>query len=411
MTVKPLTNAEVKNAKAQAKDYSIFDGFGLLLYVSSTGGKTWRFRYIHPVTARRRTYTIGRFPEYTLAEAREERERLRKLVARGIDPSEVKKEQKADKLREHAQTFAFISSKWLEMKESENLRENTRILNAAIVRNLNELFGKEPIKKIKAASTIEALKSYADRPAMRSKMVMCVSTIMDFAANSGVIDINPLARIYKAFPSVKNTRIPTLGKTEFPAFLDFWNALDVSVPIKLSLKFQIATMVRPMEAAQASWVEIDLEKALWTIPAERMKAKREHIVPLSTMALKILADAKQWKREESNFVFPSLIRSAKPISRTAATLNIIKSTYNKRVSPHGFRALASTVLNEEGFHPDVIEAALAHKSGNNIRDIYNRTTYLEQRKTMMQWWGEFIEAAERGEILETTGDKGLRLVC
>lgn len=165
-----------------------------------------------------------------------------------------------------------------------------------------------------------------------------------------------------------------------------------------------------MEAAQASWGEIDLENALWTIPAERMKAKREHIVPLSTMALKILADVKQWKRKESNFVFPSLIRPAKPISRTASALNIIKSTYNKRVSPHGFRALASTVLNNEGFNPDVIEAALAHKSGNNIRDIYNRSTYLEQRKVMMQWWGEFIEAAERGEILEIKGDKGLRLV-
>lgn len=232
---------------------------------------------------------------------------------------------------------------------------------------------------------------------------------MNFSVNSGIIDNNPLAKISKAFPSVKNQPLPAIPKEMLIEFLAYWNAAGMIEPVRLALKFQILTMVRPLEAIRAAWEEIDTESGLWVIPAKRMKCAIEHIVPLSTQALELIEKAKVWKRND--FVFPSLTKPISPINKNATLHRIHGSKFKGIAVPHGFRALASTVLNDEGFNPDVIEAALAHKSGNNIRDIYNRTTYLEQRKVMMQWWGEFIEAAERGEILETNGDKGLRQVC
>lgn len=410
MTVKPLTHTEVKNARTREKDYSIFDGFGLLLYVSSTGYKTWRFRYVHPVTNKRQTYSIGGYPQFSLAEARSERESLRKMVARGIDPNEVKKEKALEQRRSKAQTVEAIATEWFEMKKPE-IRLNTQKTKKRFISQAIRLFGSEPLGQLKAAEVIERLRSYADRPHLRHGIVYTLNNIMDYAINCGLIDANPLAKIQKAFPALKRTQFPTLAKHELPQFLAYWNALNVYPAAKLVLKFQIATMVRPSEARQATWSEIDIDNRLWVIPAERMKSARPHIVPLSDYALAILAEAKKWRLSGSDFVFASVRKPSVSVGRFVIKSNITASEeYKGRVVPHGFRSLASTVLNEEGFHPDVIEAALAHKSGDAIRNIYNRTTYLEKRRVMMEWWGDFIEAAERGEILETTGDKGLRIV-
>ncbi|MBD8152263.1 tyrosine-type recombinase/integrase [Pantoea agglomerans] len=409
MTVKPLTHTEVKNARPQEKDYSMFDGFGLLLYVSRTGCKTWRFRYVHPITSKRQTYTIGGYPQFSLAEARAEREELRKLVARGIDPSDVKKEKVLEQRRSKAQTVEILAQEWLEMKRPGS-RRNTQKSKKQIVSHVNRMFGREPIGKLTAVGVIERLRAYAERPSLRDKIIQILNNIMDYAVNSGVISVNPLAKITKAFPAVRVTHLPTLSRHELPAFMAFWNSAPLVPAVRLALKFQIATMVRPGEARQALWPEIDLEKRLWEIPSDRMKSGRPHAVPLSDYALAVLADARKWRLSGSDLVFPSLRKAGMPVSSSTTQRVIHDSEFGRRIVPHGFRSLASTILNEEGFHPDVIEAALAHKSGDAIRDIYNRTTYLEKRRVVMDWWGKFLEAVERGEILETTGDKGLRLI-
>ncbi|WP_208952175.1 integrase arm-type DNA-binding domain-containing protein [Rahnella sp. ChDrAdgB13] len=408
MTIRPLTNAEVKNARAQEKDYTLFDGFGLVLFVAKSGGKSWRLRYVHPVTNKRQTFTIGKYPEFSLAEARAERERLRKLLARGIDPGEVKKEQKVENLKKYSQTVGTVAEDWLTMKNSSGIRLSTRLSNKTLVKNIVEIMGDRQIGSVKAVDVIQSLKPYEDRPNMRMRLISCINCVMDYGVNTGIIEQNNLIKIHKAFPPVKVTPFVALNKHRLPAFLKYWNAVDKSPLMILCLKFQIITMVRPMESVRAEWAEIDFDRALWTIPAERMKGKREHTVPLSGAALRLLTEAARWRRER--FVFASLIRADVPISRGNLSRIIGSSPFRGEVMPHGFRAMASTILNEEGFHPDVIEAALAHKSGNAIRNIYNRTTYLDKRRVMMEWWGDFVEAAERGEILETSGDKGLRLV-
>ncbi|HBQ3351295.1 TPA: tyrosine-type recombinase/integrase, partial [Klebsiella pneumoniae] len=211
-----------------------------------------------------------------------------------------------------------------------------------------------------------------------------------------------------ALPTLKVTPLPAFAPAFFPEFLDIWDASICGVPTKQALIFQILTMTRPVESYEARWEEIDIDNALWNIPAGRMKANRPHTVTLSRQAMDILQTMKAWRR--GDYVFPSLRRQNESISRYNVTKIISRSKFKGLIVPHGFRSLASTVLNEEGFNPDIIEAALAHKSGDAIRNIYNRSTYIEKRRILLQWWGDYVEAAGKGEILETKGDKGLRLV-
>ncbi|UAN39881.1 integrase arm-type DNA-binding domain-containing protein [Enterobacter sp. JBIWA008] len=408
MLVKPLTNAEVKNAKPQLKDYSLHDGFGLLLYVTKSGGKSWRFRYAHPITGKRQTFTIGRYPEFSLAEAREAREEARRKVARGIDPNEVKKEELSDRRKKHAQQFSVIADNWLKIKITEGIRSNTIRGYEGALKTLNSVLGDEPVHKMNAASTIQAMREFADRPASVEKMIVVLNSVMDYAVNTGVIDHNCLLKIGKAFPAKRSVPMPVMDKGRLPVFLSEWLGLSMWEPIRLCVYFQLLTMVRPSEARLAVWDEIDLDSAVWKIPAERMKGKRPHAVPLSTQAIAVLRNAEKWRR--GAFIFPSGKKGDKPIGKCTGQIAIHKTSLSGEVVTHGLRSLASTVLNEEGFNPDVIEAALAHRSRNAIRNIYNRTDYFEQRRMLMQWWGDYIDSAERGELLQTKGDKGLRLI-
>ncbi|MEK9221753.1 tyrosine-type recombinase/integrase [Enterobacter mori] len=408
MSVKPLTNTEIKNAKILKAAYSLYDGFGLLLYISSSGLKTWRFRYVHPLTGKRQTYTIGRYPEFSLAEAREERERLRKILSRGIDPNEVKKEEKYELLRSKANTFTLIANEWLSFKEKEGLRESTLRNYYYTVQNLIKTFESQDITKLKAVVVIEKLKVFSDKPVLLRKLICYLNAIIDHAVNSGVIEFNPLSKIRKAFPVVKGKSFQTIEKEKLPQFLVAWENAKISPVVKLAVKFQLLTMVRPSEARGARISEFDLTNKVWRIPAERMKGRREHVVPLSSQALEIIHKAKMYRR--GDFLFPSVIRNKGSISSCAVFRAFEKLDFHEKLVPHGLRALASTVLNEEGFNPDVIEAALAHKSGDIVRDIYNRTTYIEKRVLLMQWWGNYIQAAESGTLIKSHGEHGLRLV-
>lgn len=409
MTVRPLTNTEVKNAKCRGKDYSLHDGFGLLLYVSKAGGKSWRFRYVHPVKGKRQTFTIGRFPEFTLAEAREERERLRRMVARGIDPNEVKKEERLTIRLQQAQTFKNISSEWLKRKEKTGITKGTFKANQILINHINSFCGDMPLHQLTAPFIIEKLNAFGDRLSVVNGMITCINSVMGYAINIGMVSSNPLSNIRAAFSAPKRNPRPALAKSDFPEFMKKWYLVNCSEPIKQALIFQILTMVRPAEAYEARWDEISIEKQLWVIPESRMKERKEHQVPLSSQAIEVLTLMKRWRKNE--FVFPSLTKALSSIDKSTPGRLLRTSGYKNIVVPHGFRSLASTVLNEEGFNPDVIESALSHCSGDPVRNIYNRTSYFEKRKIMMQWWGDFVDSAKSGALLETSGDKGLRVIA
>ncbi|MCA2402613.1 integrase [Enterobacter sp. CCUG 70166] len=409
MLIKPLSHAEVKNAKVTGKDYSLHDGFGLLLFVSKAGGKTWRFRYQHPDSKRRQTLTIGRYPEFSLAEAREERDKARRLVARGIDPNEEKRGKKAERLKRRNQTFKYLADSWLKVYEKDNKRESTILYNKRVVNNyVVPAIGEISVHDISAENVINAFRQFSDRPATLGRAIDLTRKIIDFAVNTGVIKANPVTMIHKAFPAIKSKPQKALEVNRLPDLLNVWEKSGVHTSTKNSLIFLILTMVRPIEAINAEWSEIDFENALWTIPGERMKSGREHIVPLSSHALEVLSGMKKIKK--SNYIFYGAHNPENPIVRSSIFHALKRLGFSQEMTLHGFRAMWSTLLNEEGFNPDVIEAALAHKSGNKVRDTYNRSTYLEQRAVMMQWVGDFVDSARNGIIRRTSGMRGLKVV-
>lgn len=408
MMIKPLTVSEVKSARAGDKDVSLFDGFGLLLYVTTAGSRIWRFRYSHPITKKRQTYTIGRYPDFTLAEARAIREELRRLLARGIDPIEVRRRERAELEKKYNQKFSQIAGDWLELKRQSGLRPNSvASIEATINRHLIPLIGDMNIHDIKAPEIIAAFKTYANRPAQLRMMMEKINAVMNFAINTGILDSNPLLKINNAFPPLNRKPVKALPVEELPSFINTIEGSNFHISALNGVLFQILTMVRPNESLGAEWSEIDFKAAIWTIPAARMKGKREHVVPLSSQAVGILERMRGYKCND--YIFFGGVRN-KPITGSGVNRAIRRTAFHGKMTLHGFRSMWSTLLNEEGFNPDVIEAALAHKSGDSLRDTYNRTTYLEQRAKMMQWVGDFFDSARRGIVVRSSGNKGLRVV-
>ncbi|EFF8510997.1 tyrosine-type recombinase/integrase [Escherichia coli] len=409
MLIKPLSHVEVKNAKPKDKDYSLHDGFGLLLYVSRKGCKTWRFRYQHPDTKKRQTLTIGRYPDYSIAEAREERDKARKLLSRGVDPNESKRKAKSERIMLRSQTFEKITNNWFELYLKGSRRENTvktvsRVIKVYIIPD----FGGWTIYDIRADNVLSVIRKYDKTPAQQRKIVQVMRLVMDYAVNAGIVQFNPLSRIHKALPPMEEKSFKSLAIERLPAFLNWLESESCHPSITYGLLFMMLTMTRPNEALGAKWSELDVDRKLWTIPAERMKGKREHIIPLSLQAVEVIMRMRKIKQSE--YVFYGAHSVAKAITRDAIVSRVNKSEFAKEMTVHGFRSMWSTLLNEEGFNPDVIEAALAHKSGNTVRDIYNRTSYIEQRVIMMQWIGDFVDSARRGVIVRTHGKRGLKLV-
>ncbi|EGK6862581.1 tyrosine-type recombinase/integrase [Salmonella enterica subsp. enterica serovar Glostrup] len=408
MSVKPLTASEVKSARPQEKDYALYDGFGLLLHVSKAGGKSWRFRYVQPFTRKRQTYTIGRYPDFTLVEAREERDNLRRLLARDIDPLSYRAEKRLEAKRRHLQTFGAIAMEWFKFKKAGNLRQTTlQTIEELLNRHIIPVFGNMYIHDMTAPVVISFLNQFSDRNAVLAKMLSKINEIMNYSVNAGMIKNNPLSTIRKAFVIKKDTPLKALPVERLSDFLNWWESTG-NISMKYSLLFQIVTMVRPREAREAKWEEIDLENCVWTLPSERMKCGREHVVPLSRQAMDILNEMNKIKC--GSYIFFSPKNPGKAISNVLRHKYFREGPFYGVATAHGFRAMWSTLLNEEGFNPDVIEAALAHKSGDVIRDIYNRSKYFEQRKIMMQWIGDFVDDARRGIIRRSGGHQGLKVV-
>jgi len=213
---------------------------------------------------------------------------------------------------------------------------------------------------------------------------------MIYAVNTGLIDANPASGVGMAFEKPKKQNMPTLRPEELPKLMRTLVMSNLSVPTRCLIEWQLLTLVRPSEASGAQWTEIDLENQLWTIPAERMKAKREHIVPLSSQALDVLEVMKPISAHREH-IFPSRNEPKQPMNSQTANAALKRIGYGGKLVAHGLRSIASTAMNEKGFNADVIEAALAHSDRNEVRRAYNRTTYLEQRKAIMDWWGKFVK--------------------
>lgn len=409
---KPLTNTEIRSAKATSKDLSLYDGDGLILYVKLSGSKVWRFRYYKPITGKRQTMTIGAYPEISLADARQHREDARALLAKGIDPQEYKREVMTEAYEAKANTLAKVAADWLAVKMSQNLSENTikqinRMLNVYLLPSM----GSVPVTMITPRRVIEAMETLkaAGRLETIHRAIQRLREIMDYAANAGYITANPISRISTAFSQPVRTNNPTIRPEGLPRLLQLVAVSRLELQTRLLIEWQLLTMTRPREAAETEWNEIDTKAKIWVIPAERMKMKREHVIPLCQQALDVIQAMKAISGNRVH-VFPSFKNPQKPMSSQTVNMALKRMGYKGELVSHGLRSIASTALNEEGFNPDVIEAALAHRGKDAIRNAYNRSTYLEQRRVMMDFWGNYVEQAASGQVMASGGLKGLRAI-
>lgn len=391
-TTRPLTNTEILRAKASEKELTLHDGDGLFLIVKTSGKKLWRFRYQRPTTKQRTMIGLGAFPALSLADARGLRADYLALLANGIDPqiqSQVAEEQEQIALDS---IFSTVAANWFQLKSKSVTPDYAKDIWRSLEKDVFPAIGEIPVQQIKARKLVETLDPIKARGALETvrRLVQRINEIMIYAVNTGLLDANPASGVGMAFEKPKKQNMPTLRPEELPKLMRSLVMSNLSVSTRCLIEWQLLTLVRPSEASGARWAEIDLDAKLWSIPAERMKSKREHVVPLSLQALEILEVMKPISAHRKH-VFPSRNDPKQSMNSQTANAALKRIGYGGKLVAHGLRSIASTALNEAGFNPDVIEAALAHSDRNEVRKAYNRSTYLIQRVELMDWWGDKVK--------------------
>ncbi|MBP2167946.1 integrase [Erwinia toletana] len=389
---RPLTHIEVSKSRATTNKLYLHDGEGLFLMVKPSGRKTWRFRYLKPGTNKRTTITFGNFPALSLADARQLRAEKQALLVRGIDPHE-KIACEAEQVEIAVESlFANVASNWFALKSKTVTPDYAKDIWRSLEKDVFPVLKDIPVQEIKARTLVQALEPIKARGALETvrRLVQRINEIMIYAVNTGLIDLNPASGIGYAFEKPKKQHMPTLRPEELPKLLRTLVMSNLIVTTRCLIEWQLLTLVRPSEASGTEWCEIDVEQKLWVIPAARMKAKREHIVPLSDQALEILEFMKPVSKNRVH-VFPSRNDPKQPMCSQTANAALKRIGYGGKLVAHGLRSIASTAMNEAGLNPDVIEAALAHTDKNEVRRAYNRSLYLDQRKELMAWWGNYVK--------------------
>lgn len=389
---RPLTNNEILKAKPREKDFTLHDGDGLFLLVKTSGKKLWRFRYQRPVSGSRTNLSLGSYPALTLAAARQIRDQHLTTLAHGMDPQQQQEQASEQRQIELDSIFSTVAANWFQLKSKSVTEDYAKDIWRSLDKDVFPAIGSIPVQEIKARTIVEALEPIKARGALETvrRLVQRVNEIMIYAVNTGLIDANPASGVGMAFEKPKKQNMPTLRPEELPKLMRSLVMSNLSVPTRCLIEWQLLTLVRPSEASGARWAEIDLDAKLWTIPAERMKAKREHIVPLSPQALEILEVMTPISAHREH-VFPSRNDPKQPMNSQTANAALKRIGYGGKLVAHGLRSIASTTLNEAGFNADVIEAALAHSDRNEVRKAYNRSTYLLQRVDLMDWWGDKVK--------------------
>ncbi|HGY1227924.1 TPA: integrase domain-containing protein [Citrobacter farmeri] len=388
---RPLTNNEILKAKPREKDFTLHDGDGLFLLVKTTGKKLWRFRYQRPVSGTRTNLSLGSYPALTLAAARQIRNQHLTTLAQGMDPQQQQEQASEQRQIELDSIFSTVAANWFKMKSKSVTEDYAKDIWRSLDKDVFPVIGAIPVQEIKARTIVEALEPIKARGALETvrRLVQRINEIMIYAVNTGLIDANPASGVGMAFEKPRKQNMPTLRPEELPKLMRSLVMSNLSVPTRSLIEWQLLTLVRPSEASGTRWIEIDLNAKLWTIPAERMKAKREHIVPLSSQALDILEVMKPISAHRE-YVFTSRNNPKQPMNSQTANAALKRIGYGGKLVAHGLRSIASTAMNEAGFNADVIEAALAHSEKNEVRKSYNRSTYLQQRVELMNWWGNEI---------------------
>lgn len=389
-----LTALDVRNAKPRSKPYKLRDGKGLYLDVRPTGTKVWRYRYRIAPGEAEQLFTIGEAgdgaDQVSLAKAREAREEARKLVKQGTHPRQHREIVKANKVREGKNTFKALAEEWLEESAPSWTADYATQTRRGLKADIYPAIGNRPIRSITSADVLAVLKTRRKHAAIASNMRSWIGSVFRYAIAQNAAEIDPTYALRGAVKQPKVKHRKPLPLKEMPAFMTAVRAYGGQRQTAIAGELLMLTFVRPGELCGARWAEFDLDGALWIVPAERMKMKEPHYVPLSDRAVALLRELHKLtgKREH---LFPNVRDPKRPMEQGTLNLLFEKAGYKGRFSPHGCRATASTELNGMGFRPDVIERQLAHAPRNEVRASYNQQEYLSERRTMMQTWADVIE--------------------
>jgi integrase len=387
-----LSDAKARNAKPRTKPYKIADGEGLFLLITPAGSKYWRLRYF--IAGKEKLLALGVYPEITLADARDRRTQARKVLAVGNDPGEVKREAKRVATLNNTNTFEVVAREWYEKRKHEWAAGSVRCKLHYLEKHLLPTLGEKAITAITAPQVLDMLRVIEERGTLdtaRRVMQMCGQIFM-YGIATGRVERNPVPDLRGALKTPVVKHQPFLMASDLPDYLRNLEAYDGSLQTKLALRFLLLTFVRTNELRGAEWTEIDWDKAEWRIPAERMKMKELHIVPLSRQALATLRELESLTGSRP-YVFPNQHNPATFMSENTMLYALYRMGYHSRATGHGFRSTASTILNEHEFRPDVIERQLAHGERNRVRAAYNHAQYLPERRKMMQWWADYLDEA------------------
>lgn len=390
-----LTDTTIRQLRPEPpKSKKLSDGGrnGLHLLCHPSGRKVFIVRYLHPVTRKEQTLTIGEYPHVTLKAARELAEKARGLLALGVDPREAEKREKLASSAPAADSFEQVSKEWMLVRGahwSESYRYKTRTM---LERHLYPAIGKIPLTDVNAPTLLSLLRPIeaCGKTDLAHTLLQHSAAIFRFAIASGKAVNDPAAALRGALAPHREKHFPAVTTPdEFSELLRAMESYQGEYSTKVALEFAMLTFQRSQSVRLARWDQIDWENRLWRIPAKSMKMKEEHLVPLSSQALRLLGSL-QPLTGRSEFIFPCIFSGRKPISENTMLNALARMDFRGRMTVHGFRTTASTLLNEHGHNPDVIEAALAHVRGD-IRSIYNRAKYLPERARMYQWWADYCD--------------------
>jgi integrase len=386
---KCLSDIATRNAKPKSKAYKISDGDGLFLLVTPSGSKYWRMKYFF--AAKEKLLALGVYPEVSLADAREKRAQARKAIAAGLDPGQVKKESKRVIIQKHENTLEVIAQEWHQNRLSKWTPAHAKKILKRLDAHVFSRIGKRPIADITAGELLSVMRQIEEHGGeIAHRMLQICGQVFSYAVITERSSANPAASLRGALKPVVKKNHAFIKPNELSEYLRNLDAYDGSAQTKLAMKFLLLTFVRTGELRGAKWAEIDFDKSEWRIPAERMKMREVHIVPLSQQAIHILKELQhitgQWQH-----VFPNQHKPSGQMSENTILFALYRMGYHSRATGHGFRSTASTVLNEHGFPPDMIERQLAHGERDKVRAAYNHAQYLPERRKMMQWWADHLD--------------------
>ena len=386
-----LNARQVDAAKPREKAYKLADGAGLYLEVVPSGSRYWRMKY--RFNGKEKRMAFGVYPAVSLAQARALRDDAKKKLAEGIDPSLAKKEEKLVRDVQLNNTFQAVALEWHGTKVSRWSEGYASDIIEAFNKDIFPYIGQQPVNEIKPLVLLNVLRRIESRGATEKakKVRQRCSEVFRYAIVTGRAEYNPAADLTSAMSGHESKHYPFLTVEELPDFFKALAGYTGSPLVVLAARLLILTGVRTGELRGAFWSEFDLEKAVWEIPAERMKMKRPHLVPLSTQALEIVQQLKVMSGQYP-LVFPGRNDPRKTMSEASINQVFKRIGYTGRVTGHGFRHTMSTILHEEGFNTAWIETQLAHVDKNAIRGTYNHALYLEGRREMMRWYADYINA-------------------